>query len=134
MAGRRGRRESSPGRLDLRVHDATLGNNVTGEADGLDGLAVGGLAVLDLEGILLGGQEAQLSRDDHQIVSGGGAVLPERVSYVDSWEVLIRSSTYQGTLGVGGNVKVVHVQTAGHDNAHAGDLIERDLAAGISVS
>jgi hypothetical protein len=59
---------------------ATLVDDVTRVGDGLDGRAVGGLAVLDVERLGLRGQEADLAADDDQVVCGSGTVLVHMVS------------------------------------------------------
>lgn len=94
---------------DVRMHHATLGNNVAGVAHGLDGVAVRGFAVLDLVGLGRRRQETQLAREEHQIVGRGRPV--------------------HGALSVGRQVKVVHVQAAGEHDPHAGDVVKGKLAA-----
>jgi hypothetical protein len=91
------------------MHHAALGNNVARVALGRDGLTVGGLAVLDVVGLGRGRQEAEGARDEDQVVGRGRAV--------------------HGALGVGRQVNVVHVETAGKDDAHARDLVEGQDAA-----
>lgn len=92
------------------MHGATLSNNVAGVCDRLDGLAASSLAILDVVGLLLGSQEAELAVDNDQVVGRGGTV--------------------ESTLGAGSNINVVHVQATWENNADPRHIIDGKYAAG----
>lgn len=106
---------------------STLVDDIAGLGDGLNDVA-GGLAILDLESIRLGGQDAELASNDNDEVGGGSTVL-RSVSHWSSFSTSNGTKTYESTLSVRGNVEVVGVQAAGHDDANAWNLVEGKVAA-----
>jgi hypothetical protein len=118
------------------MHRATLGHDVAGMANSLDRFPTGGLAFLDLVGVGLGGQETELARDDDNVVGRGGPVLfiNAPLDFGTSQGSESTRQTYKRALSIGSDVDVVHVQSAGEDNADAGDFIERNLSAVSKVS
>jgi hypothetical protein len=60
---------------DLRMDWATLVDNVSWVCHGLHGSAAGGLAVLDLVRLGPGGHEAELARDNDEVIRRSSAVL-----------------------------------------------------------